>query len=346
MMKDDCLQPQKDSIKTSDEERIEMSNVNDEVGREQLHALLKAKGKAIDVDGHDDYDDKSQPGRRITVDSLRSVEKRVRDGMEAHPESILKASREADLHYDTYNYIRKLIVLRDSSLTEADKIKIKFALKMIEASGRFAAAKRLSEEVVERNWSLLQDKIKRDAAAVKRDAVASKSLTVRSAQSEDNLVERVRRGMEDHPDRVNDAHKAIGIGRERYATVRKLLIIQKRHLHIDERELLEKTLKKIDRDGAISREVAGVVDDFISRYWTRSKEKPHEVKRKNRAFEMTMIHICEGCESTKDIVIPPEMTQREREKAISELATSAELISRLIKRLLGEQVHHEDKEAS
>jgi hypothetical protein len=254
---------------------------------------------------------------RIKLDPSKSVEERVIEGMKES--SLDRGARRAGLDYKVYTYLRKLFLLRESRLTESDKKKILAAVRVINMTGRLAAARRISEEVVNRNWPLLEA---------------------------NNVLTRVRRGMELHPKSSDRAALAVGLGKARFAMVRKLLVIAERHLSADDRDLLEATLKKIEAGGDITGDTMNAVSSLLSRHWTRAKEKPHQVKKKNKAFEMTMMHICEGCENTKDIVIPKEMTQRERDKAISALATSSELISRLIKRLLGEQVHHEDKEAS
>jgi hypothetical protein len=155
-----------------------------------------------------------------------------------------------------------------------------------------------------------------------------------------NIIDEVMRGMSAHPKQPGVAAKMIGMDRDGFAFIRKLLILRDQHITQQDKSVIEHALDKIEQERGI-KSVRRMVAPVLARLWharsivgvidLSTKAKKHQAR-----LDSTLLAIRESCESTRDLKLPRNLTPDDARKALTELAVSSELIAHLIRRLLGD----------
>lgn len=153
-----------------------------------------------------------------------------------------------------------------------------------------------------------------------------------------SVIEAVKTAMKEHPKDTESAAKSIGIDVKVYRLIMKLLTLQEGHIPHHHRETIDRALKLIEQTKRAAKARA-LTSGLIKELWQK-KDDGKSWKREKR-FSQTLISISESCETTKDMEIPRDLSPAAAREATATLAGSMELIARLMRRLLGEEIDHE-----
>ena len=143
------------------------------------------------------------------------------------------------------------------------------------------------------------------------------------------------------------AAKSIPMDVGSYSLVRQLLLLLESHISNDEKDQVRRAIADIDSSGFWTKKIwlvdcpsVEAASLIVKKYVKRGRLKLSKDKTGHqqiqRRLETTLIHIRESCESTADMEIPIDLSPADAKKAIATLARSTGHISRLIRRLSGE----------
>jgi len=138
------------------------------------------------------------------------------------------------------------------------------------------------------------------------------------------------------------AAKEVGINKDNYRIIRKLLVIrddltQTRETRDDAIACLT-TIEKTRGIAKVRHQAKALIDAHIP----RRKERTSVVNLRRRRFDQTIMTIRESSSSTTDMQVPRDLPMDVIMDAVASLAASAEQINRLIRRLVGGSSHVEE----
>jgi hypothetical protein len=140
------------------------------------------------------------------------------------------------------------------------------------------------------------------------------------------------------PERQYEAAKLAGIGYESFVFIRKLLILKDQHIPQQVKAIIAEALDSVEKTRKIkhAEKMAGAL---IKKYWIRGKDG--KAPKRQQRLDQTLITIRESCETTVDMEIPRDLSPQAARDAVVTLVASQELISRLCRRLLGDETGDE-----
>jgi transposase-like protein len=152
---------------------------------------------------------------------------------------------------------------------------------------------------------------------------------------EKSVIDEVKEAMRVFPERAAEAAKSIGINKDNFSFIRKLIVLSERPaLSRDDKEKIKNCFDFIEKE----RQVTGIKQlggDIIARNWIKRKDPNYVITHRRERFDRTVMAINESCESTIEMALP-EINKEDTMKAIGALSRSIELISKLTRRLIGE----------
>jgi hypothetical protein len=158
---------------------------------------------------------------------------------------------------------------------------------------------------------------------------------VRLKSQEPNIIETVEQAMATFPKRQDDAARSIHMHKDNFSFIRKLILIGRDPLlSREDREKLNECFRVLERERRIV-DITEAGRDLIERRWIKRKESPYVLSHRRKRFDQTIMAIRESCESTSDMMLPRDLERENIADAISSLATSVELISKLMRKLVG-----------
>jgi hypothetical protein len=198
--------------------------------------------------------------------------------------------------------------------------------KIIEADRQVARARKAGRALITKYWKLEQPRVNGQPIG---GGVGPRFKVTGS------IVEAVKNAMLLHPNHIDEAAKLIGIGRDNYSFIKKLLVIdQDPTLPVKDRDELKACLDIIEIERRMV-EARGIGEPLIKRHWRKRKEPSSVVNQRRRRFDQTILTIRESCATLDDISLPRDLTRENVTEAMSALTMSIERISRLMRKLVG-----------
>lgn len=148
-----------------------------------------------------------------------------------------------------------------------------------------------------------------------------------------SVADAVRRGMAEHPRQSNLGAAVAGIDQRAYRFIKRLLVLSEQNLPTADKEIILSALDEIEKNRIITaayRSAGAVVEKYSRR------ESSYTVGQRRLRFDKTVANIGVTCESTGELEIPRDLTQKAVNEAIASLSASIQQIGLLIRRLTGE----------
>jgi hypothetical protein len=162
-----------------------------------------------------------------------------------------------------------------------------------------------------------------------------------------SVIDLVRQGMQLYPASTDTGAKAVGLYRQTYSLVRKLLLLRARQvLTTEEDETAAKALAIINTDLRY-QPAETLVQPILEKYWAsgthhgeyRAKGMVETITRKKerKVFDNTLFAIREACTNNQELDIPANMSRPEKENARNTILESIGHLTVLMQRIMGEQ---------
>jgi hypothetical protein len=152
------------------------------------------------------------------------------------------------------------------------------------------------------------------------------------------VIESIERGMAASKF-ISKGHKVAGINKHDYAILYKMVALRDhRGTPINDRERIIHLLNTVDQERSCSPHRVEM-REIIERNWSRLmvKKERHVVKREKERFDMTIINVGEVCSSMSEMAVPFDLSDIQRDASISTLMSSIANITDLVSRLVGEK---------
>jgi hypothetical protein len=160
-----------------------------------------------------------------------------------------------------------------------------------------------------------------------------------------SIVDDIKEAIVKFPYNQHSGARMIGIANNDYRFIRRMILLSELDaVPVEDRQTLARAIEMLDTHKTVrfSRELA---DKIVEEHWSKYKRPPprtYEIKQiqkrkqkdNQKRLDQTLLHIGEGCESTRDMDIPKDLTAAEIKHAAFTLASSIELMGCLMRRLL------------
>jgi len=154
-----------------------------------------------------------------------------------------------------------------------------------------------------------------------------------------SVVKEVQEAMRAFPGDSKAASRSINMGSDNYTFIKRLILINdKPFLSREEKATIKRCFDFIESERRI-RPIKTIGDNVIKRHWNTRRESNYTVAHRRKRFDVTVIAINEGCESTVNMELPDNISEEEVAKTLGSLARSIELLGKLMQKLVGEGVN-------
>jgi len=264
-------------------------------------------------------------GEGLKIADDASIIEAVKAGAKTYPGSLTMAARTLGMNPEHFSFIRKLIGIKEShpALPLEDIERIEQCFKIIETNRNVGHARKIGRAVIAKYWQM------------NGNPLLPHMPGPRFKMKDKSIVQAVRDAMQLYPNNQHEAAKKLGLGRDNYSFIRKLILIDEDPtLPIKDREELNACFDTIELERRIV-EAKGIGEPLIARYWRKRKE-PHKItSQRRRRFDQTILTIRESCATLDDMALPRDLTRENVTEAVSSLTLSIERLSRLMRKLVG-----------